>query len=99
MTYWVSFSKTGIGEVIRERAYDSIVKARRYAANVLKTEDFQWASIHKSKDARYHIETIDLGSKNRYRQIYGIVSRYDTKSRRFVQYVLNPNGTLGRRMD
>lgn len=98
MVYWVSFSKTGIGEVIRERSYDSIVKARRYAVNVLKTEDFQWASIHKSKNARYHIETIDLGSKNYYTWIYGIVSRYDSKSKRFIQYVLNADGTLGKEL-
>ena len=94
MVYWVSFSKTGIGEVIRERSYDSIVKARRYAANVLKRKEFQWAGIHSNKDTRYHLETIEFGFPSG----TFTVSRFTKGPRRFTDYTLNADGTLGKKL-
>lgn len=89
MVYWVSFSKTGIGEVIRERAYDSIVKTRRYAMNVLKREkEFQWADIHTSKDNRLHVESIQ----------YGLSAKGFVMERYSGEYVLNADGTLGKKL-
>ena len=87
MTYWVGFSKTGIGEVIRERSYDSIVKARRYAVNVLRRKEYQWADIYSSKDAKYHIENIEIG----YSPGTFISSRNGKDS------LIKSNGTLGKR--
>ena len=88
MVYWVSFSKTGIGEVIRERSYDNIVKARRYAMNVLRRKEYQWADIHTSKDSRLRVESIQYGLSTK----GFVVEKYSG------EYVLNADGTLGKKL-
>ena len=89
MVYWVSYCKTGIGEVIRVRGYDSILKTRKYASNYLKMNKYDWVAICKTKTGKNHLETIEL--------VRGqpVVERYNAKSRRFERCWMNPDGTLG----
>ena len=50
------------------------------------------AGIHKSKDTRYHTEIIDY-----YPAMGGfLASKYDGK-RRFANYPIRPDGTLGKK--
>ena len=84
MVYWIGYNKTGVGEVIRERGYDSLVKTRRVAATVMKKEGYDWVTIFRSKTARYHIETLEKvrGGKT-------VVEKYNKDIGRFDMYWLD----------
>lgn len=92
MVYWIGLCRTGIGEIFRERGYESITKCRRYALGILSKGGYDWIAIHTNKDTRYHIETIEK-SKGGY-----TVFKYVRSRKRFVEYKLNNDGTLGKEM-
>lgn len=79
MVYWVEF-----GNGFRERGYDTIVKTRRYAKDILENTSWTHADIYASKDAMV---------------MEGVISRYgkgfkyfSKKSKRW--YLIRKNGTL-----
>ena len=89
MVYWIGYNKTGVGEVIRERGYDSLTKTRKVAAAVMKKEGYDWVRIYKGKTSRYHTEAMELYKGQ------PIVMRYNEKRGRFEDIGMNPDGSLG----
>lgn len=90
MAYWVGYWRTGQGEITRVGPFDSIVKARKRATTVLKTGEYHWAAIYSGKDKIYHKENIEFGPGRQF-----ITSKYDSKSRYYISYIINSDGTLG----
>ena len=88
MAYWVGYNKTGFGEVVRVRGYDSLIKTRKAAADYMKMNRYDWVTIFRNKDARYHIEIL-WNRKDRV-----TAERYDSKSGRFNVYVVDSSGKL-----
>ena len=89
MAYWIGYNKTGVGEIIRERGYDSLNKTRRTAASVMKHMNYDWVRIYKGKTSRYHIEAMELYKGD------PIVMKYNEKRGRFEDIRMNPDGSLG----
>ena len=89
MVYWVGYNKSGRGEVVRVKGYDSIVKTRAKAAEFMKLNNFDSVSIFRSKTAKYHVEFLSVGS-------YGIilVEKYNPKIKRFESYTIGARGKL-----
>ena len=89
MVYWVGYNKSGRGEVIRVRGYDSIVKTRVKAAEFMKLNNFDSVAIFRSKTAKYHIEVLSAWT-------YGsiLVEKYNPKIKRFESYIMSAKGTL-----
>lgn len=89
MVYWVGYNKTGRGEVIRVRGYDSIVKTRAKAAEFMKLNNFDSVTIFKSKTAKYHVEVLSVWGHGSI-----LVEKYNPEIKRFESYTMSAKGTL-----